>query len=67
MGLIARGINLNHFDPKIQLFLDILITANNQYILNRAIMASEALRVVDTIPFCSGSCIVRLIQIDQSA
>ena len=68
MRFIARGINLNHFDPKIQLFLDILITANNQYILNRAIIASEALREmgqIDTIPLCFGCFTVILIQIDQ--
>ena len=69
MRLIARGIDLNHFDPKIQL-QDILITANNWYVLNRASMASESHREVeqnDTIPLCFGCFIMRLIQINQSA
>lgn len=66
MRLIARGIDLNHFDTKIQL-QDILITANNWYVLNRASMASESHREVgqiDTIPLSFGCFIMRLIQID---
>ena len=45
-----------------------MITAYDQYILNRAIMASEALREmgqIDTIPSCFGCFIMTLIEIDQ--